>query len=334
MFPSLNDIELFIEVARSQGFTRAGDALGMPASTISRRISRLERSIGVRLLNRSTRKIALTEAGAAYFERCRGLVEEVRIAHEALLDDTHKPQGHLKVSLPSSLALAFLQDALSEFSCRYPEIECEYDLSVRKIDLQADGFDVVIRASHQPDSGIVSRRLGVLSQGLYASAAYLRRHGIPDTPDALADHQCLRASASREDSVWKLFSAQGGERQVRVGGWMSMNHVMMLRLMAERDMGIVALSVRDGHRNGTLERVLPDWFFESIPLVALFPSRMLPARTRVFLDFLTERLARVDIFGRGALHAPVAHPSPGARPDPGPRGFTVADGIGHDTGFK
>ncbi|MGB6007129.1 LysR substrate-binding domain-containing protein [Castellaniella sp.] len=300
MSPSLNDIELFVEVARSRGFTRAGEALGMPASTISRRISQLEKSVGVRLLNRSTRQVVLTEAGAAYFGRCRHIVEEARIAHEALLDDAQQPRGHLKVSLPSSLALAFLQRALPEFSRRYPEIECEYDLSVRKIDLQADGFDVVIRASHLPDSGIVSRRLGTLSLGLFASAEYLRLHGVPDDPADLSGHQCLRASAGREDSVWKLCTSLGEERHVRVGGRIAMNHVLMLRHMAVQHAGIVPLSVRANQYEGDLVRVLPAWSFEAIPMVALFPSRMMPARTRAFLDFLDEQLAHVAILGGGA----------------------------------
>jgi DNA-binding transcriptional LysR family regulator len=297
MTPSLNDIELFVEVARGHGFTRAGEALGMPASTISRRISRLEKLIGVRLLNRSTRKVVLTEAGAAYFARCRHIVEEARIAHEALLGDTQQPRGHLRVSLPSSLALAFMQEALPEFSRRYPEIDCEYDLNVRKIDMQADGFDVVIRASHLPDSGVVSRRLGTLSLGLFASAEYLRLHGIPQDPSDLAGHQCLRASAGREDSVWKLFSSRGEERQVRVSGRIAMNHVLMLRHMAVQHVGIVPLSVRGNQHRGDLVRVLPAWSFEAIPMVALFPSRMMPARTRAFLDFLNEQLAHVAILG-------------------------------------
>lgn len=290
MTPSLNDIELFVEVARSQNFTRAGESLNMPASTVSRRLSRLEKSIGVRLLNRSTRKVALTPAGATYFERCQPIVEQARIAHEMLVENAQEPRGRLRVSLPSSLALSFLQTALREFSSRYPEIECEYDLSVRKIDLQADGYDVVIRASQLADSGIVSHRLGALLLGLYASPAYLRVHGAPQTPEALADHECLRTSTSRDDSNWTLYSAEGVQRRVRVHGRMAMNHVLMLRHMAEMDAGIVPLSVRDRHVSARLVRILPQWTFEPIPLVVLFPSRLLPARTRAFIDFLSEQL--------------------------------------------
>ncbi|TAN27309.1 MAG: LysR family transcriptional regulator [Castellaniella sp.] len=290
MSPSLNDIELFVEVARSQNFTRAGEALNMPASTVSRRLSQLEKSIGVRLLNRSTRKVALTPAGATYFERCRPIVEQARIAHEMLVENAQEPRGRLRVSLPSSLALAFLQSTLSEFSRRYPEIECEYDLSVRKIDLQTDGFDVVIRASQLADSGIVSHRLGVLRLGLFASPAYLQSHGTPQSPEDLVDHECLRTGTGREDSSWTLYSAHGEQRKVHVHGRMAMNHVLMLRHMAEMDAGIVPMSVRDRHISGRLVRILPQWTFKPVPLVALFPSRLLPARARVFIDFLNEQL--------------------------------------------
>lgn len=295
MTPSLDDIEVFVEVARSHGFTRAAEALDMPASTISRRITQLEKSIGVRLLNRSTRKVMLTEAGAAYFSRCQHIVEEARIAHEMLVAEARDPRGRLRVSMPSSLAMAILQESLWEFSQRYPEIECEYDLSIRRINLHSDPYDIVIRVAHPQDSGIVSRRLGTITRGLYASADYLREHGVPTKPADLAVHECLRTSTDRGDSVWQLFARSGQERQVRVKGRIALNHVVLLRRMAESGAGIVPLSVQDTS-SGRLTRVLPDWEFEPLPLVALFPSRMMPARARVFIDFLAERLARVHIF--------------------------------------
>jgi DNA-binding transcriptional LysR family regulator len=299
MTPSLNDIELFVEVARSHSFTRAGEALDMPPSTVSRRLSQLEKSIGVRLLNRSTRKVALTRAGATYLERCQPIVERARVAHEMLLEDTQRPQGRLKVSLPSSLALAFLQSALREFSRRYPDIECEYDLSVRRIDLQSDDFDVVIRASQLADSGVVSHRLGVLVLGLYASPEYLREHGVPASPEALAEHECLRSGTGREASNWHLYSAGGEERRIRVRGRMAMNHVLMLRHMAEMGAGIVPLSIRDSRVSSRLVRILPEWTFEPIPLMALFPSRLMPTRARVFIDFLAERMTHAAFLTGG-----------------------------------
>lgn len=293
--PSLNDIELFVEVARSHGFTRAGNVLGIPPSTLSRHLTALEKSIGVRLLNRSTREIALTQAGAAYFERCLPIVEQARMAHEMLLSAALEPRGRLRVSLPSSLALAFLQPTLYEFSRRYPDIECEYDLSVRKIDLQTDGFDIVVRASHLSDSGIVSHRLGTLLLGLYASPDYLRGRATPEVPEDLAAHDCLRTSCGRGDSTWNLISTSGERRSVRVHGRMAMNHVLLLRRMAALGAGIIPLSVNADLAEIRMVRILPEWTFSPVPLVALFPSRLMPARARVFIDFLDEQLAHVGI---------------------------------------
>ncbi|MBV2182098.1 MAG: LysR family transcriptional regulator [Castellaniella sp.] len=305
MTPSLNDIEVFVEVARSHGFTRAAEALDMPASTISRHITQLEKTIGVQLLNRSTRKVMLTEAGAAYFSRCQHIIEEARIAHEMLIEGAYNPRGRLKVSMPSSLATAILQEPLWEFSRRYPEIECEYDLSIRKIDLHSDPYDIVIRVAQPEDSSIVSRRLGLITRGLYASADYLHAHGVPTQPADLVDHECVRASTERGDSIWQLFSQSGQEQQVRVKGRIALNHVLLMRRMAESGAGIVPLSVQDMPPAGLI-RVLPGWEFEPLPLIALYPSRMMPARARVFLDFLVERLAHVRIFLDAAM--PVAGP--------------------------
>ncbi|NYT37032.1 LysR family transcriptional regulator [Allopusillimonas soli] len=296
MSASLNDIALFVEVARGRSFTRAADTLNMPASTISRRISELERSIGVRLLNRSTRKVELTEAGALYFERCQHIVEEARIAHEQLLEGAQQPKGLLRMSIPSSFALSFLPDAIKEFSQRYPEIECEYDLSIKPIDLVTEPYDIVIRMSRLPDSGVVARQLGLVRLGLYASDDYLEKHGVPRTPAQLARYECLRASTSREDSIWHLRSGERMEH-VHVKGRIAVNNVAMLTRMAVRGAGIVPLSShRLAHSTeaDTLRRILPEWEFETIPLVALFPSRLMPLRARVFIDFLCEKLERAD----------------------------------------
>lgn len=297
MSPSLNDIELFVEVARSNSFTRASKTLDMPTSTISRRVSQLEKSIGVRLLNRTTRRVSLTEAGAAYFERCKHIIEEARIAHEMLVGEALNPRGHLKVSMPSALALLLLSDTLREFSLRYPEIECEYDLNdlnIRRINVQSGPYDVVIRVGQPPDSGIVSGRLGAFVLGLYAARAYLDRQGTPASPEDLAHHECLRFTSDRVDSTWELLAEDGREQHVRVKGRIALNQVMMLRRMGEAGMGIVPLPIQDMKDSG-LVRLLPDWSFAPVPMVVLFPSRMMPARARVFVDFVREHLSKVDI---------------------------------------
>lgn len=292
MNASLDDIALFVEVAKSRNFTRAAESLDMPASTLSRRISALERYIGVRLLNRSTRKVDLTEAGAVYFERCQHIIAEARIAHEELDEMAQRPKGRLRVSMPVSFALLSMPLIMRDFAERYPEIECEYDLGIKHIDLLAEPYDIVIRIGRQPDSGVISRQMGSVKLGLYAAPAYLARKGMPALPSDLAKHECLRASTAREDSVWELRSGSRVEK-IAVRGRMAMNNVAVLMHMAGLGMGIVPLASNtalQGAAEEALQRVLPDWEFDPFPLMALFPSRLMPAKTRVFLEFLMARL--------------------------------------------
>ena len=182
MDTSLDDIALFVEVAKRKSFSRAADALEMPVSTLSRRINELERVIAVRLLNRSTRKIELTEAGSVYFERCQHIVAEARIAHEQLLEVAQQPKGRLRISMPTSFSVSFMPAILRGFCELYPDIECEIDLGISPIDLLADSFDIVFRFGAQPDSGVISRRISNVAVCLYASSFYLARHGTPAVP--------------------------------------------------------------------------------------------------------------------------------------------------------
>ncbi len=296
MEPSLNDIALFVEVAKSRSFTRAAAALDMPASTLSRRISQLERFIGVRLLNRSTRKVTITEAGAVYFERCQHIITEARIAHEQLTQTAQQPKGRLRISMPSSFALTYMPQAVQEFGRLYPEISCEYDLGIQPIDLQADPFDIVIRLGQPPDSRVVSRLLAYAKFGLYASPEYLDKHGTPKCPGDLARHECLCASTSKEDSIWHLRTATR-EAEVAVKGQVAINNLAMQTHLAALGAGIVPASTHslarsDDARN--LVRILPEWELQAIPLVAMFPSRMMPAKTRAFIDFMIDKLAHPE----------------------------------------
>ena len=144
----LNDIALFVEVAKRKSFSLAARALDMPTSTLSRRINELERAIGLRLINRNTRRLDLTEAGAAYMRRCQGLIDEARLAHEQLLSLSGGPSGNLRVSMPYSLAIWLLPETINDFTDRYPEVECEFDLSMMTAsDAQGTPFDVVLRLS-------------------------------------------------------------------------------------------------------------------------------------------------------------------------------------------
>lgn len=289
---SLDNIGLFTEVAKARSFSRAADSLNMPPSTLSRRISELERDIGVRLLKRSTRRVDLTEAGAAYFERCQHIIDEARIAHEELLGLTQQPRGRLRISLPSSLALTRLPLILRDFSLQYPEIHCEYNLGIQTVDLLADPFDIVIRFGVPTTPGAIARRLSTARAGLFASQKYLDLHGTPAVPADLGDHECLRASGSKEDSTWELSSDSAVEK-IAVSGRMTFNNIAMAGCMARLDMGIVTLPLScpaNPLSSTPLVRILTDWEFGPIPLYALFPSRLMPVKTRAFIDFLSTRL--------------------------------------------
>src|SRR3546814_6667798 len=172
----------------------------------------LESRICGRLLNRSTRKVELTESGAVYFERCQHVIAEARIAHEELDEMAQRPKGRLRVSMPVSFALLSMPFIMRDFAEQYPEIECEYDLGIKHIDLLAEPFDIVIRIGHQPDSAVVSRQMGNVKLGLYAAPSYLVRKGEPAAPAELARHECLRTSASKDGAVWELWAGSKVEK--------------------------------------------------------------------------------------------------------------------------
>lgn len=289
---SLDDVALFVEVARRRSFTHAANRLNIPASTLSRRIRALEERIGVRLLQRSTRRVELTEAGAAYFERCHAAIDQASQAHEALEDMIRQPKGTLRISMPTSLALRRMPAILHAFCLRYPGIECDLNLGIQPIDFVTDPYDVVIRFGQPPDSSVLSRRIGAIRLGLYASAGYLARHPAPRTPQDLAHHQCIRTSTQRKDSQWTLWH-DGESATVDIHGQLAVNNITMLFEMARRDMGIVQMTDADARGDGdtpALVPVLPQWRLGPTPLLALFPSRMLPLKTRAFIDFLAEHL--------------------------------------------
>lgn len=289
----LNDIALFVEVAKRKNFSHAAEALGIPTSTLSRRVTELERGIGMRLLNRSTRRIDLTEAGAVYFERCRHIVEEARVAHEQLQDMAAQPKGRLRISMPTSLAQLFLPVVIREFRAQYPDIECDFDLSMRPIDPISNPYDLVLRFGQQPDSSLIARQIVLMTQHLYASPAYLERYGEPRTPSDLSHHECLRPAMTDVMSYWVLHSGEKVER-VQVSGRLAANNVGMLGRLASQGLGITPLLVFEAMERAItqsgLVRVLPDWALTPLPLFALLPSRMIPAKTRAFLDFIQPRL--------------------------------------------
>ncbi|WEX74541.1 LysR family transcriptional regulator [Sinorhizobium numidicum] len=285
----LNDMALFVEVVKARSFRRAAEAVGMPNSTLSRRISGLEKAIGLRLLHRTTRRIELTEAGQIYFERCRRIVDEARLAHEQLGEMLAQPSGVLRVSLPVDFAIAFLAPRMAEFCRRYPGITFDFDLTPRRVDLVAEPFDVAIRMGELPDSTLITRKLSQRSRYLYASPRYLELSGEPKEPADLAQHECLCMPRA---ATWTLRDAANSV-EITVGGRFTLNSIGMMRRLATLDLGIALLAeeiVADDLADGRLRRVLPDWQATPISVYAVTETRLLPAKTQRFIAFLSECL--------------------------------------------
>ncbi|PSS58441.1 LysR family transcriptional regulator [Pseudomonas sp. BBP2017] len=288
----LNDMALFVEVVKMRGFRGAAESLGMPNSTLSRRISGLEKQIGLRLLHRTTRRIELTEAGQLYFERCKRIVEEARLAHEQLGEMLARPSGLLRASLPVDFANIYLAPLIAEFARLYPGISFDFDLTPRQVDLVSEPVDVVIRMGEPANSNLIARKLASLQRCLYASPGYVERSGEPEHPCELIHHECLRMRGTGADR-WTL-SSDAGNEQVQVGGRFELNSVGMLRRLASLDLGIALLPTGIAAQdvaNGTLRKVLPAWQAAPVAVYALTETRLLPAKTQRFIEFLRERLS-------------------------------------------
>lgn len=291
----LNDMALFVEVVKVMSFRRAAEAIGIPNSTLSRRITALEKAIGLRLLHRTTRKIELTEAGQLYFERCKRIVDEARLAHEQLGEMLAQPSGVLRASLSVDFANIFLAPLIAEFARRYPGITFELDLTPRLVDLVAEPFDVAIRMGEPENSNLIARQLARLPRYLYASPRYLELSGEPRQPADLAQHECLRFGTAKAD-MWTLHR-EAETIEVAVGGRFLLNSVGMIKRLATLDLGVALLAeeiAADDLAAGRLRRVLPQWQATPVPVYAITETRLLPAKTQRFIEFLRERLGQAS----------------------------------------
>jgi DNA-binding transcriptional LysR family regulator len=291
MSPDLGDMALFVEVAKVMSFRGAAAAIGVPNSTLSRRISALEKAIGLRLLHRTTRRIELTEAGRIYFERCKRIVDEARLAHEQLGDMLAQPSGVLRASLPVGFAYAFLAPLVAEFASRYPAITFELDLSHRRADLITEPVDVAIRMGESTDSSLISRQITQLPRHLYAAPRYIEGAGELSQPRDLAAHDCLRLRSGQTD-MWTLLRSRESVT-VPVQGRFLLNDVGMIQRLAILGCGIAMLAeavAAEDVAHGRLRRVLPRWQAPPIAVYAITETKLLPAKTQLFIDFLRASL--------------------------------------------
>ena len=285
----LDNILIFVKVAQFGSITRAARSLGMPISTVSRRLSVLESELGVSLLRRTTRRVTLTAQGREYFSQCQEPLNLLQEAEQVLTQAQKRPEGLLRITIPVILSQESFLDFMSAFMKDHARIRVELVVTNLLLDLSAENIDVAIRVGELQDSNVVARRLGTSVYYLVAAPEYLNARTLPAEPADLKSHDCVMFNAKNNERDWDLVS---GRRKVRV-------HVS--GPVASRDINSASAFVHRGHGTGLLPstycdeaiakgkliRVLPKWTSSSIPVFAVYPSRkFLPLRLNVFLEAL------------------------------------------------
>jgi DNA-binding transcriptional LysR family regulator len=284
-----NDLVLFARVADEGSFSRAAARLGIPKSTVSRRVAALEAHLGERLLLRTTRRLSVTEFGFEVLAHARHVAEDVDAAESLAQSRQSEPTGRLRVSMPNDLANLVLAPVLSAFVEQHSKVALEIDLSARFVDLVAESFDVALRPGPLPDDAtLAARRIATFSAGVYAAPSYLRRRAPPAEPEALMEHDALRLlSRAGEPMKWVLHRGEAQWEGVPPGR-VTVNSPELLLRMALSGCGMTTVNDHFALpyvERGELVRVLPDWHLTPVDLWAVFPGRrLMPAKTRAFLD--------------------------------------------------
>jgi DNA-binding transcriptional LysR family regulator len=289
------DVVVFVAVVEHGSFRKAAEALGVPKSSISRRIGKLEQRLNTELLHRTTRQLSLTDAGRLYFERSRRALDELESAELILEGMRDEPRGLLRITIPVDLT-GSIADIVAEYLARYPKVRVETHVTNARVDLVAEGFDVALRAGSLPDSSLLAKKLGDTCLQLVASPDYLQRRGRPSTLTDLESHDCLVFGRQATTDEWKLIGPDGPV-SVRVSGPVAANDLAFLRALAERGAGICRLprSVAQASiQAGALERVLPDYSGGFGNMYAVYPSTLhLSTKVQRFVELCTELTPKV-----------------------------------------
>lgn len=294
----LNDVALFVQVVRYGSFAEAARRMGIPSNTVSRRVQQLEAQLGSRLLQRSTRKLTLTDAGKTFHERCAGAVDDLADAGQALMMGSQESSGLMRVAVPADFFDVFQMEWVAEFMALYPKMRLEFVLSDDKADLIADQIDVAFRGGPLNDLGYVSRQiLGTSSSGLVASPAYIAEHGQPETLQDVAGFDCVGFSHPSGFATWRLDGPDGVEEEVQVTCRFIGNTAQSLRKASMAGLGITLLPTTLTHADlqaGRLVSVLPQYQRAGLSLNALYPSRKhLPVAVSAFMELVKEKIGQI-----------------------------------------
>jgi DNA-binding transcriptional LysR family regulator len=293
--PDFEGLAIFAKVVEVRSFAGAAQELKLSKATVSKAVSRIEARLGARLINRTSRRLALTDAGRQLAGRAAHILAEGEAAEDAAQAQATGPRGLVRLAAPMSFGVLHVAPLLPEFLATYPEVSVDLHLSDAMVDLIGEGFDAAIRVAVLPDSSLVARRLCEVRPYLVGSPAYSNKHGRPKHPADLTDHRCIGYGHTTTPETWR-FSKNGKSATVRPSGPLRVNNgdAMLPALISGTGLGVLPeFILRDALATGRLERLLPDW---SLPAGAVYwvtpPGGPRPKRTEVLADFLVEKLSR------------------------------------------
>jgi len=285
----LTSMRIFTQVAELGSFTAAAERSHLSKAMVTKHVTQLEAHLGVRLLNRTTRRLSLTEAGRAYVERCGRILADIDETEQAVSHLAVTPRGVLRANAPVSFGLLHLAPALADYLARYPAVTVELTLNDRLVDVVEEGYDLAIRIDRFTDSSLVARRLAPARLVVCAAPAYFQRHGTPRQPADLAAHNCLNYSYWSLRDEWR-FERAGQIETVRIRGSLQANNGDVLRAAALRGLGIIlqpTFLVGEDIKTGHLQAILEDYRVPELTVAAVYPHRRyLSAKVRTFVDFL------------------------------------------------
>jgi DNA-binding transcriptional LysR family regulator len=298
----LNEIAIFVKVVQSGSFNQAAKQLGMPNSTVSAKVSSLEKRLGVTLLHRTTRKLHITQAGQAFFDKCQLGISELKNAEEEVTLNQGEPQGILRITAPSALGSSILPEVFALFAAKYPKVHLDLILQDRFVDMIAEGVDLAIRAGELKDSSLIAKKIGVNYFAPFASAAYIKNHGKPTHPKDLRNHRCLQYVPMGRDK-WELVSKEKQKVSIPMTGNIIADDLSAIKEMAVAGAGIALMptfTCGPEIKKNKLIRVLPDWRSDVRPLSFVYPAQKftnpkLQAFMGIAFDILKERLKELEI---------------------------------------
>jgi LysR family transcriptional regulator for bpeEF and oprC len=291
----LQAMQVFARVIETGAITRAAESLGIPKATATTLIQKLEANLGVRLLNRTTRRVSATPDGIAYYERCIAILGLVRETEESLGKEHAAPRGRLRVDVPTLMARSVFVPALSQFFARYPDVELSLACNERRADLLEEGIDCAVWSGDIEESSYVARRVGFLYFATCAAPSYIAERGMPAHPNDLVQHRCINRFSPRTGRLadW-VFSKNGTRVQLSLHGQIALDDENNYVAAAEAGLGVAqipAFVLKEAMERGSLDLVLGDWFPEPSPLYIVYPQhRHLSNRIRVFVDWVAELL--------------------------------------------